>query len=114
MVLGINGEALTLEWRDYPREKVFVRRLSFRFLPPPRPFLGAVLGCGPGGGARTVYLRLPRDQVARGRRPRQARASIQATRSPLPTSRRKKNRAYAVWFRRPLRRSCLGTGQALR
>ena len=26
VVLGINGEALTLKWRDYPREKVFVRR----------------------------------------------------------------------------------------
>ena len=26
VVLGVNGEALTLKWRDYPREKVFVRR----------------------------------------------------------------------------------------
>src|SRR3954447_12592955 len=25
VVLGINGEALALRWRDYPREKVFVR-----------------------------------------------------------------------------------------
>ena len=26
IVIGVNGEALTLKWRDYPREKVFVRR----------------------------------------------------------------------------------------
>ena len=26
VVLGINGEALTLKWRDFPREPVFVRR----------------------------------------------------------------------------------------
>ena len=28
IVIGVNGEALTLKWRDYPREKVFVRRRS--------------------------------------------------------------------------------------
>jgi hypothetical protein len=26
IVIGVNGEALTLKWRDYPRERVFVRR----------------------------------------------------------------------------------------
>src|SRR5215212_9130862 len=26
IVIGVNGEALTLKWRDFPREPVFVRR----------------------------------------------------------------------------------------
>jgi hypothetical protein len=26
VVLGVNGEMLTLKWRDYPRERTFVRR----------------------------------------------------------------------------------------
>jgi hypothetical protein len=36
VVLGVNGEMLTLKWRDFPRERTFVRRRTELALLPVR------------------------------------------------------------------------------
>jgi hypothetical protein len=36
VVLGVNGEMFTLKWRDYPRERTFVRRRTELALLPVR------------------------------------------------------------------------------
>ncbi len=64
VVLGVNGGACTLKWRDFPRERTFVRRRTeLALLPPPQAEADNTLGwqsaqvpCSMGGSPCTTSL----------------------------------------------------------
>ncbi len=51
IVIGVNGEAFTLKWRDFPREPTFVRRRTDLALRPVHATEAIAPGLSPGPGA---------------------------------------------------------------